>query len=785
MNGRSSHLDHGAAASLRLWAAARALLLPLAGASLVTAGVALAAQGSGNGPSVELLFAQIVILILVGRGLGELMQRVGQPAVIGQLLGGLLLGPSILGVFAPSAEQALFPAAPEQKAMLDAIAQVGILLLLLLTGMETDLQLVRKVGRPAVVVSAAGILVPFAFGVALGEFLPDALLPKPEARLVTSLFLGTALAISSVKIVAMVVREMHFMRRDVGQIILSAAITDDTVGWIIIAITFSLAQTGAVEPWPLARSILGTAAFLLFSLTIGRGIVFRVIRWSNDYFVSEVPVISAIFVLMGVMALITYLIGVHTVLGAFVAGVLVGQSPILTKQVDAQLRGMITGFFAPVFFGLAGLTADLKILNSASLILLAAVFILIASLGKFTGAFIGGKLGGLTMRESTALASGMNARGSTEVIVATIGLSLGMLSEALFTMIVAMAVVTTMAMPPMLRWALSRVPLRSGEKRRLEREAFEARAFVPNLERLLLALDESGDGRLGARIAGLIAGPRGIPVTLIEVGKKNSHSARNKAAKQEISELVENVAGRAAERVREEGSGKGGEPNKVDIIARILEGPAEKAVKREARRGYGLLLIGFDRPVSPRGAFREEVSRLATGFGGPLGVAIAHGKNEKRLAAGSLKILVAASGTDVSRRAAEIGVALARAERSDISALHVRLTKDDKKGGRESRTKALRQEQAVLQEIEKMAEHYGQPIKTSLVRGQVAPAIVEHAREGDYELLIMGADRYAGERLFFGETVAAVMKKAPCSMLILSTDTFSEKLPDEPESDTD
>ena len=235
----------------------------------------------------------------------------------------------------------------------------------------------------------------------------------------------------------------------------------------------------------MAKSVLGTAVFLIASFTIGRRVVFFLIRWANDNFEGDFPVITTILVIMGVMALTTHFIGVHTVLGAFVAGVLIGESPILSKHIDEQLRGLILAFFMPVFFGIAGLSADLTVLKDPSLALMALGLIAIASFGKFAGAFIGGEIGGLTRRELLALACGMNARGSTEVIVATIGLSMGALSQNLFTMIVAMAIVTTMAMPPMLRWGLSRVPMGKDEKERLEREEFEAKGFVPNLERLL------------------------------------------------------------------------------------------------------------------------------------------------------------------------------------------------------------------------------------------------------------------------------------------------------------
>ena len=295
---------------------------------VLTAAPVWAAEG-GKGPSDAIFIAQIITLMVVGRLLGEAMLRLRQPAVMGQLIAGLLLGPSFFGFLFPDLQHALFPKNAEQKAMIDAISQFGILLLLLLTGMETDLKLVRQSGRASLFASLMGIVIPFLCGVGLGEMLPDSMLPDPGKRLITSLFLGTALSIASVKIVAMVVREMNFMRRVVGQVILASAIIDDSIGWIIVSIIFSLALHGSVETMSLAQSIIGTIIFMIASLTIGRRAVFFTIRWVNDTFVSEFAVITAILVIMGVMALITYLIGVHTVLGAFVAGLLVGESPFL------------------------------------------------------------------------------------------------------------------------------------------------------------------------------------------------------------------------------------------------------------------------------------------------------------------------------------------------------------------------------------------------------------------------------------------------------------------------
>jgi K+:H+ antiporter len=747
------------------WLAAGAFLL-------LGAGGALAQEGGTAGASDVVFLAQLMVLMLVGRLIGEAMQRIGQPSVMGQLLAGILLGPSVLGWVWPELQHWMFPAGKEQKAMIDAISQFGILLLLLLTGMETDLKLVRKVGRAAVSISLTGVAVPFACGAVLGIFLPDSLLPDAGKRLITSLFLGTALSISSIKIVAAIVREMKFTRRNLGQIIVASAIMEDTIGWVIIAITFSLAEAGTIDIGSVAKSVIGTAVFLIASFTIGRRIVFYLIRWANDNFESDFPVITTILIIMGGMALTTHFIGVHTVLGAFVAGVLIGESPILTKHIDEQLRGLILAFFMPVFFGLAGLGTDLTILRNPELLLLAIGLIAIASVGKFAGAFVGGEIGGLTRREALALACGMNARGSTEVIVASIGLSMGALSQNLFTMIVAMAVTTTMAMPPMLRWALARVPLSKSEKERLEREEIEARGFVPNLERLLLALDESANGKFAARLAGLLAGPRGIATTMLTLpsnGKqtpKPDGDAENGPADR-IRETVTAAASDAAGAPSEEDARK-----RLDVTVRESQAPLEEAVAKEAKKGYGLLFVGIEHTRTKDGAFHPEIGRIASAFEGPMAIVAAMGPHIERPEQSPRRILVPVNGTDVSRRAAEFAIAVARVSETPITALYVSNPQPAAKANNAWHRRSLRQrryEQAILKDVVELADQYDQTIKTA-VRADVAPdkAILTEAKRGGHDLIVMGVSRRPG-KLFFGDTATTVFANSPASIVFLAT----------------
>jgi Kef-type K+ transport system membrane component KefB/nucleotide-binding universal stress UspA family protein len=716
---------------------------------------AFAAEQTATEPSEALFIAQIVLLLLIGRLLGEIMQRIGQPAVMGQLIAGIILGPSVFGAIWPAAQHAIFAGVREQNAMVEAVSDLGILMLLLLTGMETDLKLVKRARRAAMSVSLAGIVVPFVCGFALGQLLPEALLPQPDQRLITSMFLGTALSVASVKIVAMVVREMNFMRRRIGMTLVASAVIDDTVGWIIIAITSSLALHGLVNAASLAESVLGTGLFLLVSFTLGRRLVFALIRWTNDTFISEVPVVTAILVVMGTMALTTHVIGIHTVLGAFVAGILVGESPILTRHIDEQLRGLVVALFMPVFFALAGLHADLSVLKDPELFLLALALIAIASIGKFTGAFLGGALAKLTHPESLALACGMNARGSTEVIVATIGLSMGVISQDLFTMIVTMAIVTTLAMPPMLRWALARLPLHEEEQVRLAREAFEA-GFITNVERLLVAADDSANGKLAVRLAGLIAGSRGITTTVLHLGRGNAEARVRAAIAATGDSASEHAEGR----------------RKVHLTLRTDTLPPESAVTREAQKGYGLLVLGVAKAVAPHGGFHEQISRIAAMFEGPLAVVVARGAHIVAPEEASLNILVPVRGNKVSRRAAEVAFALTRPGDRPPTALYVLGTVGLGAAQRRLKrpTPTRRHEESILKDIVELADRCGKSIRTAL-RLNVAPedAILRQARLGHYNLIVMGVGRPAGNTLFFGKVAAAVLEDCDRSILFVSS----------------
>ncbi len=696
--------------------------------------------------SMAIFVAELILLLAVGRLLGEAMSRCGQPAIFGQLLAGVVLGPSVFGTLLPDVRVLIFPGTPALKTMIEVVSQIGVLLLLLLTGMETNLALVNRKRRAVISTSLFGIGVPFICGVLLAYALPSAVVPASGSLLVTALFLGTALSISSVKIVAMVLMEVGAIRRDLGQLILATAILDDTIAWVIIAIIAGIAAHGTISLGGIAATIASTALFLGLSLTVGRRVVAQIIRWSNDSLTIEVPVITAILVVMLAMALTTDLIGVHTALGAFVAGMLVGQSPILTEHIEDQLRGIILAFFSPVFFAVAGLGMDLRTLLDPTLLLFTFAVIVVASAGKFLGALAGGRVGGLTGRESLALAMALNARGSTEVVIASIGLAMGALSKELYTMIVAMAVVTTMAMPPMLRWMMARVPLREDEAKRLEKEAAEEGESVPRMERALIYADGSANGLLAARLAGMFGACQQVMMTVMERrtipdSDRDAASVRDHVAKAMLDTFARAPPPNAA-------PATSAPRMSIEELLHTKPMEADDTLEKEAAKGYSIVFVGVDQPLSSSIDFSDDqLQRLITTFNGPFAIFF-NGGRATGMRSSELRVLVPTGGTVEARMATEIALALAKASNGSVTALHVFDPRDD---GDLLRGRSRRQGLSVLVDARRLGKRSGVAV-TGLTVSHARPeaAIERAARSENYDLVILGTSLRHGKTAFLG-----------------------------------
>lgn len=411
--------------------------------------------------------ASLLVLLLVARLLGSLAARVGLPAIVGELLTGVLLGPSLLGWLAPGVAAWLLP--QEQMFLLDGIGQVGLLLLVALTGTHLDLRLVRRRKRSAVTVSLCGLLIPLAGGVALGIPLagvlaadgPDA---SPAATAVFPLFLGVAMCITAIPVIAKTLTDMGLLHRNIGQLTLTSGMIDDTVGWILLSVVSALATAGAVAG-KVSLVVIGVAVFVLLAALVGRPLVRRVMaratrsRW-------EGPTVAAAVLVVLVGATATHAFGMEAVFGAFVAGIVLATAGPDVQTRLAPLRTVTLSVLAPIFLATAGLRMDLTALADPDVLLAGLAVLAVAIIGKFVGAYLGARLSGLSHWEGLALGSGMNARGVVEVVVALTGLRLGVIDTAGYTVIVLVAVVTSLMTPPLLRIALRRIEQTDEERLR-------------------------------------------------------------------------------------------------------------------------------------------------------------------------------------------------------------------------------------------------------------------------------------------------------------------------------
>jgi Kef-type K+ transport system membrane component KefB len=406
-------------------------------------------------PQLLLFLLQAGLLLAMALVLGRLARRFGLPMVVGELLVGVLLGPSLLDHLAPGVSHWLLPKQAGQFHLLDAVGQVGLVLLVGVTGIEVDLRLARRRGATALRVSSAGLLLPLALGIAAGFVLPALLVPPGVDRATFALFLGVAMCVSAIPVIAKILTDMKLLDRDIGQLTLAAGMVDDVVGWLLLSVVSAMATTG-VRAGSVALAVLYLVLIVGLAATVGRWLVALALRWANRYD-DGVPTVAVAVILIVLCAAATAAAGMEPAFGAFIGGILIGSSPELRLARLAPLRTVTLAVFAPLFFATAGLRMDLTALGRPVVLLAGLAILVIAVVGKFAGAFIGAVTSRLTRWEGLALGAGMNARGVIQVVVATVGLRLGVLDTATYTIVILVAIATSVMAPPILRTAMRRV----------------------------------------------------------------------------------------------------------------------------------------------------------------------------------------------------------------------------------------------------------------------------------------------------------------------------------------
>lgn len=426
-----------------------------------------------NSHEFMLLLLSLAVLLATARLFGELAERAGQPTVLGEILAGIVLGPTALGYFLPDWHAALFPAAGDRAVVLSGFFNFAIVLFMLVAGMEVDLSSAWRQGKTAVWVGTAGILLPFAVGFLAAWGLPDVLGYDGAVPLyIFALFIATALSISALPVIARTLMDLGLYYGDFGMIVIAAAVLSDIAGWILFAIILGLTGAASGPMNGVGTTILLTLAYAFAMLTLGRVAIHRALPWLQAHTSWPGGVLGMALSIALLGAAFTEWAGVHAIFGAFLAGVAIGDSSHLRNHTRTIISQFVSFIFAPLFFASIGLKVNFAVHFDWAI---TAAVLVLACVSKILACGAAGRLAGVDRRQSLALGFALNARGAMEIILGMLALEHGIINPSIFVALVIMALATSV----MSGLFIPRI-LRQERARKLA-DYLSPKAFVPEL----------------------------------------------------------------------------------------------------------------------------------------------------------------------------------------------------------------------------------------------------------------------------------------------------------------
>ncbi|MBD2254303.1 cation:proton antiporter [Nostoc parmelioides] len=572
--------------------------------------------------TVILVLVEVLIVIGLSRLVGLGFKSIKQPLVIGEIVAGIMLGPSLFGLLAPNLAATLFP--PETLPFLNVLSQIGLIFFMFLIGLELNPKYLSGQLEVAVLTSHVSILVPFSLGTVLALLLYPLVSNAGVSFTAFALFLGAAMSITAFPVLARIITENNLQGTRLGTLALTCAAVDDVTAWCLLAVAIAVARTGNIMgAFP---TIIESAVYIGFMLTVGRWFLQRLaVHYRRAGRLSQF-VLAGIYVAVVASALITELIGIHLIFGAFLLGAAMPKDADLVRELAIKTEDFVLIFLLPVFFAYSGLRTQIGLLNRPELWLLCAAVLLVAIAGKYIGTYTAARVSGINKREASALGWLMNTRGLTELIVLNIGLELGVISPLLFTMLVIMALVTTFMTSPLLEWTypkklikLDVVEAEAETETSLDITAYPYRILVP----VANPSTQKGLLQLAVAIALNYRQPAIVnPLSLIELeedyGFESTPTEANRLIAQRHQKLEELIS-----------TLEPATQSFIHPIVRISSNVARETAQIAKNESADLIIVGWHRPAFSNNRLGGRVGQILGTA--PVDVAVFVDKGGERL----------------------------------------------------------------------------------------------------------------------------------------------------------
>lgn len=438
---------------------------------------------------IIVFLSSVAVMLFFSRAIGEFLKKFKQPIVLGEIIAGIILGPTIIGALFPEIMKIFLTNNAAVNVAFQGITLLAVVMFLLVSGLEVDLSLVARQGKAASLISFMGFVFPFGIGFSAAWFLPNELgISANQNQLIFALFVGTALSITALPVVARTLMDLNIFKTEIGFVIIAAAMLNDLVGWIIFSLILAM-MNGGTSGLEFGSSIFMLSAFIVFTLFIGRKIFNYILPKFEKITTYPGGILNLILVLGFAGAAFSEWLGVHAIFGAFIIGIAIGDSVHLKEETREIIQQFVTNIFAPLFFVSIGLRVNFIQNFDLGIVL---IFLILAFVGKVIGCGLGAYWGGMSKEDSLTVGFGMNSRGAMEIVLGTLAFQAGLIQEKVFVALVIMALVTSLSSAPAMAYFLKRSKKKMNFKDLLRND-------------LIIFSEAQSEQQLIAELSGLIA----------------------------------------------------------------------------------------------------------------------------------------------------------------------------------------------------------------------------------------------------------------------------------------